>query len=91
MKNIKTYEDFLTESTVNDMVDLVKKGFGWATIDWVRESPINHNDKAALAVALAKDGLLFNDDDLKDEHIDGQVDPKQDGIKPMSVADAKKL
>ena len=91
MKNLQTYDEFLNESSVNDMVNLVKNGYGWATTEWVRQSPINRAGRLALAQALAKDGLLYDEDDLTDEHINGEVDPKQDGIKPMSVADAKKL
>ena len=91
MKNLSTYEDFLNESTINDMLNLVKTGFGWATVEWVRQSPMNRPGKMALAQALAKEGLLFDDNDLTDEHINGEVDPNQDGIKPLSVNDAKKL
>jgi hypothetical protein len=96
MKNLHTFEEFLNESqlneaNLNDMIDLVKGGFGWTTDEWVRQCPMNRPGKMALAQALAKEGMLFSEDDLTDKHAMGDSNPAKDGIKPMSVADAKKL
>jgi hypothetical protein len=96
MKSLHTFEEFLNEAQVNeanlnDMINLVKQGYGWATDEWVRQCPMNRAGRMALAQALAKEEMLYSEDDLTDEHINGEVNPKQDGIKPMSTADAKKI
>jgi hypothetical protein len=83
-------EENLNEANHGELFDLVKNGFGWATVEWVRQCPINRPGRIALAMSLAKEGMLFDDADLKDEHVNGEVDPRQDGIQPMSIADAKK-
>ena len=88
---LPAYESEINEANLNDMINLVKDGFGWATDEWVRQCPMNRPGRMALAQALAKDGMLFSEDDLTDKHINGEIDPNQDGIKPMSIADAKKL
>lgn len=96
MNPLQTFEEFVNESQINesnlnDMIRLVKDGFGWTTDEWVRQCPMNRPGRMALAQALAKEGMLFSEDDLTDEHINGEVDPKQDGIKPMSPAEAKNI
>jgi hypothetical protein len=84
-------ESEINEANYGELFDLVKNGFGWATIEWVRQCPINRAGRLALAQSLAKAGMLYDDADLKDEHINGEVDPgRGDGIKPMTVADLKK-
>ena len=92
MKHIRTFESFLNEGmTVNNMIDNIKSGEGWATIDYVRQAPLNRPGRMALAQELAKIGILFNDDDLSDEHHMGNKNPLDDKkIKPMSVEDVKK-
>lgn len=92
MKHIKTFEIFLNEGmTVNNLIDNIKDGMGWATIDYVRQAPLNRPGKMALAQELAKMGILFDDDAISDEHHMGNLNPLDDKkIKPMSVEDAKK-
>ena len=92
MKHIRTFESFLNEGmTVNTMIDNIKSGMGWATIDYVRQCPLNRPGKMALAQELAKMGILFDDDAISDAHHMGDLSPLDDkNIKPMSVEDAKK-
>jgi len=95
MKHIQTFESFLGEGlgvpTANSIIADIKSGMGWATVEYVDIAPLNRAGKIALAQMLAAEGILFADEDLSDKHHQGKADPVKDGIKPMSVADAKKL
>ena len=90
MKHIHTFENFLNEANVSTVFDEVKRGAGWASIDYVRNAPLNRAGQMALAQMLAAEGILFDDDDLSDEHHSGNADPVEDGVYPMSIEDAKK-
>jgi hypothetical protein len=85
------FESVVNEANYGELMDLVKKGMGWATVEWVRQCPINRAGRLALAQSLAKEGRLFSDEDLNDDHHMGDADPREDGIKPLSVADLKKV
>ena len=92
MKHIHTFESFVNEgaptNTVEGIIATIKDGLGWATPDYVLQTPLNRAGRMALAIKLAEMGILFNDDDLGDDY---NVNPLKDKkIKPMSVADAKK-
>jgi len=91
MKHIHTFENFLNEANVSTVMDAIKRGLGWASVDYVRNAPINRAGRMALAQMLAADGILFADDTLSDEHHEGKADPVEDGITPLSIEDAKKL
>jgi hypothetical protein len=91
MKHIQTFENFLNEANVSTVMDAIKSGMGWASVDYVRNAPLNRPGKIALAQMLAADGILFDDDSLSDEHHKGNANPVEDGIAPLSIEDAKKL
>jgi len=95
MKHIHTFESFLNEGagtpTVNSIFDEVQRGTGWASVEYVRQSPLNRAGKMALAQKLAAEGILFDDDALSDEQAKGNASPVEDGVTPISMADAKRL
>jgi hypothetical protein len=92
MKHIHTFESFLNEGLgVGTIMTEIKNGAGWASVDYIHNLPINRAGKMALAQMLAAEGMLFADEDLTDKHHEGNADPIEDGVAPMSINDAKNL
>lgn len=98
MKNLPNFEEFineskelLTEGEAQKALKDIKRGAGWASDGYILNNFGGLPDKVnkELAIALAKDGLLFAEDDLDDASMDDGDFPED--ATPMTVAQAKKL
>ena len=88
MKHIHTFESFLNEGLgVGTIMTGIKNGAGWASVEYIKNLPINRAGRMALAQMLAAEGMLFADDDLSDKHHSGDESPIEDGVKPLSIKD----
>ena len=59
-----------TNNAMN-LIESITIGLGWATTEYIIESPFSHKEQLATMFYLAQMGLLFGEDE--DQEMDGEI------------------